>query len=874
MSDQFKDLDHIFYIIGGNVLDCPYKRKGRYKPWKKYQTSSISKKEYEISKKEHAESNWAVITGKTRRGAYQGKYLVVIDLDNNKAIEEFLSHFFNKKRIEEIYNLTIVVQHEDTKNQKAHIYFITERSIAKKCGIGTTRSDKIKDDNIPHIEVKSDSSTMVMCPPSVHQNGYPYQIMGTRAIMELDECATIKLEQALNQIYQKYSSTIELSNGIASSILSKDLINIARTLVIDDKVSYIRIVEGTRSNSLISFGRYLLNYHYSSRDINFLRDFIIEVNQKLCDPPLPENELLDIWNKDVKYYYNDLEHKLNKDKITKPDNQKDFINKIPDRNPVKIVIDTAKKTIKRENSLIRLILYTGLSTYTTDPLNLGIIASTSEGKTYVVTEIIKFFPKQDVWILGNMSPKVLIRDKGILVDNNNYPIKEKIQEISRKIKEENDKDKKTELEEQRKSLYENSKVLIDLSNKILVFLEPPHSETWNILKPILSHDTLEIEHPYVYKADKGFEVKHIVTKGWPACIFCSARDDSSWSMWPEIQSRFFIASPNMIKQKYQESNILIAQRKGLPQFVQEQLIVSKEGLFLAQECVRLLKEQLLANHKNNVWIPFNSILAHSLPSEKGPDVRITNRIFSILSLITKINLINRPKLVFGNETLAISLPEDLEEVLKLTHNLSGIPSYKIEFFTNIFMPLYLSKKSPLEKDGIIEDKIAVYSDELADFYKQISGKPLTTDAIKKTYLTELKNNGLIDDFKSTIDKRKNGFYPIVDVDPFITLSNKENKYYTNLEEPDNNLQFFKLKLSRNCNKIDERWLQMEILTLLNYGIGQLNIFKLLDENDKEICMCQFVKKYNNSGNLNRYFQTDENCIYSEKIFGSIIKIKC
>jgi hypothetical protein len=153
----------------------------------------------------------------------------------------------------------------------------------------------------------------------------------------------------------------------------------------------------------------------------------------------------------------------------------------------------------------------------------------------------------------------------------------------------------------------------------------------------------------------------------------------------------------MIKHKYQDSNILISQKKGLPQLIQEQLVVSKEEIKTAQECVMLLRDELLKNHKNNVWIPYGSILGQSLPSEKGPDVRITNRIFSLLDLITKINGLDRPKLVYGDETLAISLFTDLEEVLKLTHNLSGLPSYKLEFFTNVFILLYLSKIGSLKK---------------------------------------------------------------------------------------------------------------------------------------------------------------------------------
>ena len=68
--------------------------------------------------------------------------------------------------------------------------------------------------------------------------------------------------------------------------------------------------------------------------------------------------------------------------------------------------------------------------------------------------------------------------------------------------------------------------MIDFTGKLIVFLEPPHHETWNILKTMLSHDTEYVEHPYVYDVKNvGFKVKNIVTKGWPACIFCSAKDE-------------------------------------------------------------------------------------------------------------------------------------------------------------------------------------------------------------------------------------------------------------------------------------------------------------------------------------------------------------
>ena len=240
-------------------------------------------------------------------------------------------------------------------------------------------------------------------------------------------------------------------------------------------------------------------------------------------------------------------------------------SKIPDRDYAEFVIGTIKRTVNQEDSLVRLIVYTALSKDSAHPINLAVLAPTSEGKTYAVLESIGYFSKQDVRKIGSMTPKVIIRQNGVLIDSDNQPIEGTIKELKRAINKAKG-DAKEDLQEQLNKLYSEAKVLIDLRGKLWVFLEPPHHETWTILKPILSHDDFEIEHPYVYEVQNmGFSVKRVVTRGWPACIFCSAKDESKWPVWPEIQSRFIITSPNMVQQKYRDGNMLIAQRMGLPQ---------------------------------------------------------------------------------------------------------------------------------------------------------------------------------------------------------------------------------------------------------------------------------------------------------------------
>lgn len=832
---------------------------------------------------------YGIITGKIWDGPHKGKYLICIDIDNKKGLEEFLSTYTRLKHITELAKITLVVQHGDALEERAHIYFITEKAIPKRSGICGVNKSKEKDPNLPAIEVKSDSSTFMIGPGFTHKNGNIYEIMGTKDILYLDETETKRLDDTINQIYLKYSAIKSSNNHIQNTVadhisvkpsfLYDELRNIAKELKINDIPT--PICEGSRSNTLISFTRLLLNYHYkSSNDIQLLRDFLFRFNDIMIRPPLPQKEVENILNQDIKYFHKDM--KENNIKNTNENNAddlyKNLCKKIPDKKFYDYIIKTTKKTVKQENSLVRLVTFCGLSTYTKHPLNLGIMAPTSEGKTYSVDEVIKYFPSQDIWKIGSMSPKVIVRDKGIKVDENYNPIGPKVLELRKKIEEE-----KEELKEQLESLINNSKELIDLTNKVLVFLEPPHQDTWNILKPVLSHDTFYIEHPYVYQTKStGQGVKHIITKGWPACIFCSAKDESNWKMWPEIQSRFLITSPNMIKKKYSESNLLIGQKNGLPAVVQNQVIVSHEEISIAKDCITLLKNELLKNKENNVWIPFYQILSESLPSEKGPDVRMVDKVFSLLVLITKVNSFNRPKLIMGNEILAVSTPIDLEQVLALTHNLTGIPTHKLEFFIQVFMSRFKMKTTPDRVfkgsgDEIIEEeKIALTTSELAEHFKKVKGKPITTDNVNKTYLQELKNNGLVDETHSKIDGRRKIFFPLVEASEFDfaanTSLNQEIDNYKNLDRIDNNLHHLRLKLSDNYNKIDENWLELEILSLLSYGIGKVNTFKLIDVDDtSELCICRFVDQYNKFGSLNLYFKTDENCIYASKIFGKIIK---
>jgi hypothetical protein len=551
----------------------------------------------------------------------------------------------------------------------------------------------------------------------------------------------------------------------------------------------------------------------------------------------------------------------------------DLISEIPSRDYANFVTETIKKTVKREDVLVRQVLYAGLSAYTFEPLNLAILAPTSEGKTYGVTQVMKLFPKEDVWFIGSMSTKVLVRQKGLLVDSSLNPIENKIRELNRIINQSDDKEETGSLKEELESLIQDAKRLIDLKGKILIFLERPQVELWNLLKPILSHDVAEIEFPYVDKTDKeGIMTKKVVVRGWPSCIFCSARDESRWEGWPEIQSRFLVTSPNMSKEKYFESNILIAQRKGLPSLLQEHLIVSKKDIGLAKSAIMILKKNIIDKYKSNdadydrntnlVWIPYYGILACALQSNKGTDNRVANRIFSLVNIVALARAHLRPRLIFGTEELVVATLEDLAEVLHITQNISGIPTHKIRFFKEIFIPLYKTKSSPNMKDGKQEKRIAVTTSELCEYYQSTYGRPISVNNMKQTYLNELINNGYIDEDDSDLDKRAKIYFPLIE------LEEEKLSNYNNQEGMYNFLLYSNIIPPKNFNKIPDNWLKLEILGLWKYPLNISN-FQLLDKNGNQTCICQFTKEYEKRIRLNGFFVENENNDSSKEIFGNL-----
>ena len=146
------------------------KRKGDFarSHGPKYETEELDEKTFKQWKKQGLfEQGIAIIGGYVWRGQFKGFYLCMVDLDNQKAIDELFS-----KGLQHIGHKTLVEQHLD-RTDKAHVYFYTKEPAHKKASSGNN-----EDESRPAIEVKGHGSHGIhIVTPSIHADGHPYEIV-------------------------------------------------------------------------------------------------------------------------------------------------------------------------------------------------------------------------------------------------------------------------------------------------------------------------------------------------------------------------------------------------------------------------------------------------------------------------------------------------------------------------------------------------------------------------------------------------------------------------------------------------------------------------------------------------------------------------
>ncbi len=343
---------------------------------------------------------------------------------------------------------------------------------------------------------------------------------------------------------------------------------------------------------------------------------------------------------------------------------------IANKNKIQYCVDIIVKETPQEERLVKQILYAMLSAYSNRPINLAINAPSGEGKNYILNKVAEKFPENDVMFLGGMTDKALFHRNGVLVIKNEQTGKyEKLDDMLSKIDEQirdkqaeiftsNNKDLRRalghqidDLEKEKKDLIKNAKKLIDLSHKILLFLDTPNLSFFAGIMPLLSHDKYEVEYEYT-DTNNGIKTKNNILRGFPAVIFAQAIDSSYHERFPEIKRRFIFVNPKMDKVKYDAAINLMCDKYGLPDFAYQAKIVSKEQKNNAKSIIRDIAEGMIEQSrrtepdKNNTIVPYIDAVNKSLERDRTFDMTTAKRLLTYLDVLPLINFEERPRLIY------------------------------------------------------------------------------------------------------------------------------------------------------------------------------------------------------------------------------------
>lgn len=300
----------------------------------------------------------------------------------------------------------------------------------------------------------------------------------------------------------------------------------------------------------------------------------------------------------------------------------------------------------------------------TQQQNIGYTSVSASGKTYITSEVVEYFPKEDVLKLHHTSPKSFFHNRGVLVEDLGHtepgrrlkPLGDYQREQLTYWETLNPQEETPDYREKRRTEKARLKdewnavpkgILVDLKSKILVFLDQPHWQLISMLKPLLSHDAPVTRSSIVEKTKSGSQASKIIfLRGYPSVIFLTVKTELN----EQIKNRMFLLSAETSQTKISEGIDLIARRRYDETFLT--FLEEHPGRIALKERILALKHagiegtrwkrEDLEGVRDQYKIQHNSL--------KPRDSRDFPRLLTIIESLTLLNFSTREKNV-NNEVI-------------------------------------------------------------------------------------------------------------------------------------------------------------------------------------------------------------------------------
>jgi hypothetical protein len=450
---------------------------------------------------------------------------------------------------------------------------------------------------------------------------------------------------------------------------------------------------------------------------------------------------------------------------------------MPTEDEIDFVIQTIRKEAMYDEPSIKQLFF-GMSTAFTR-LGMGHKVNSKDsgaGKSYLTNKVAGYFPYKHVLILGGASNKAFQHKEGELVikdeDGNYTPLQPQLDKLEDQADDMDEGPELKKLLKQIKALKRKGQKLIILDDTIIVIQDTPQDALLNNIMSLVSQDS-ERDQEYLFVNDKLQGTSNII-RGMPVIFYTRVLDDTHNNRAEEVFRRFVNISPNSTKEKTQEANRITSKRFGLLPEEYDEQIVSNTDKERAKEIIKNMVENLkahttyLAPKQSGVKILFEETISHAMPYHDVFQMTVNDRLIRYLSIITKVKMGSRPRLVHRVTGAFYPVPtfDDLKEAFTLMQTGgSNIRPYLVSMYNEVIFPLWSDIKEPrVDKDeyGNVlarEKEIGLTVKEIIDGAKEKLNVNVSKKDIHYKYLIPLAELGLINWAKSVFKGNEKIYYP-------------------------------------------------------------------------------------------------------------------
>jgi len=378
-------------------------------------------------------------------------------------------------------------------------------------------------------------------------------------------------------------------------------------------------------------------------------------------------------------------------------------------------------TIKRDNENKLITFLCQLSAYTEDSqFNMSFNAPSSTGKSYIPTEIARLFPQEDVIEIGYCSPTAFFHDVGQYIkDLKGY--------------------------------------VVDLSRKVLIFLDQPHTQLLERLRPLLSHDRKEISLKITDKTQKfGLKTKNVLLRGYPAVIFCTA----GLKVDEQESTRFLLLSPESNQEKIREAIYEKVKKESDPVGYQ-QWLDNEPARQLLKQRIEAIKREGISEVKID---PSEEIEQRFFKESRVLKPRDTRDIGRLISLVKALALLNCWFRLRDGATI-VANGDDISEAFKLWDAIAdsqelGLPPYVYGLFWDVIVPAFKEKNADRASETEeLTGQLGLTRQDVNQKHYRVYGRFIADWQLRQEILPMLETVGLIIQEKDPTDKRKLLIYP-------------------------------------------------------------------------------------------------------------------